>query len=90
MQSIQETACNAGDTGLILGSGRSAGEGNGNPFWYSCLGNPLDRGAWRATVHGVARVRHDLVTESPPLPPNLMDKYDWEESMTPGQPVIPF
>ena len=43
--------------------GRSPGEGNGNPLQYSCLGNPMDRGAWRATVHGLQRVRHDLVTK---------------------------
>ena len=46
---------NAGDAGLIPGSGRSAGEGNGNPFQYSCLVNPMDRGAWQAIVHGVAK-----------------------------------
>ena len=44
---------NAGDLGLMPGSGRSSGEGNGNPLRYSCLGNPMDRGAWRAPVHGV-------------------------------------
>ena len=43
------------DTGSIPGSGRSHGEGNGHPFQYSCLENPMDRGAWRATVHGVAK-----------------------------------
>ena len=43
----------AGDTGLIPGSGRSRGEGNDNPLWYPCLGNPMDRGAWWATVLGV-------------------------------------
>ncbi|MCH3754006.1 hypothetical protein LZB89_09000, partial [Campylobacter coli] len=42
---------NAGDLGSILGSGRSPGEGNGNPLQYSCLENPMDRGAWWATVH---------------------------------------
>jgi len=41
----EESACNAGDTGLIPGSRRSPGEGNGNPLQYSCLGNPMDRGA---------------------------------------------
>ena len=46
---------NAGDGGLIPGSERSPGEGNGNPLQYSCLGNPTDRGAWRATVHAVAK-----------------------------------
>ena len=45
----------AGDAGLIPGSGRSPGEGNGNPLWYSCLGNPRDRGAWPAIAHGVAK-----------------------------------
>ena len=46
---------NAGDTGLICGSGRSPGGGHGNPFQYSCLGNPVDRGALWATVHGIAK-----------------------------------
>ena len=50
----KESACNAGDLGLIPGVGRSPGEGNGYPFQYSCLGNPMDREAWQATVHGVA------------------------------------
>jgi len=52
--------------GLIAGLGRSPGEGSGNPLQYSCLGNPIDRAAWWATVHGVARVRQDLVTKPPP------------------------
>ena len=47
-------AGDAGDTGLITGLGRSPGEGNGNPLQYSCLENPIDRGAWQATVHRVA------------------------------------
>ena len=51
----KESACNAGDLGSILGWGRSLGEGNGNPLRYSCLENRMDRGAWRATVHGVAK-----------------------------------
>ena len=50
----KESACNVGDAGLILGSGRSPGEGNGNPLQYSCMGNPMDRGSWWATVHGIA------------------------------------
>ena len=49
------SACDAGDPGLILGSGRSPGEGNGNPLQYSCLENPMDGGAWRATVHGATK-----------------------------------
>ena len=51
---IKASACNAGDLGSIPGSGRSPGEGNGNPLQYSCLENPMDRGACWATVHGVA------------------------------------
>ena len=53
----KESACNAGDTGdvcSISGSGRSPGEGHGNPLQYSCLENPMDRGGWWATVHSVA------------------------------------
>ena len=59
----KESACNAGDLGSIPGLGRSPGEGNGNSLQYSCLENPMDRGIWQAIVHGVARVRHDLVTK---------------------------
>ena len=55
----QESACNAGnvagDVGLIPGSGRSSGKGNGNPFQCSCLGNLMDRGTWWAIVHGVTK-----------------------------------
>ena len=51
----KEYACNAVDMGLIPGFGKSPGEGNGNPLQYSCLENPRDRGAWRTTVHGVAK-----------------------------------
>ena len=52
--SSKESACNAGDLGSIPGLGRSPGGGNGNPLQYSCLGDPMDRGAWLAPVHGVA------------------------------------
>ena len=48
----KESSCNTRDPGSILGLGRSPGEGNGYPFQHSCLENPMDRGAWRATVHG--------------------------------------
>ena len=48
-------AGDAGDVGSIPGSGRSPGEGNGNPLQYSCLGNPTDRGEWQSTVHGVTK-----------------------------------
>ena len=49
------SACNAGDPGSIPESGSSPGEGNGNPLQHSCLENPMDRGAWQATVRGVAK-----------------------------------
>ena len=52
---VKNPPTNAGDTGSIPGSGRSSGEGNGNPLQYSCLENPMDRGAWWATVHDVAK-----------------------------------
>ena len=51
----KESACSAGDLGSIPGSGRSPGEENGYPLQYSCLGNPMDRGAWQAKVHGMAK-----------------------------------
>ena len=59
----KESACSAGDLGSIPGTGRSPGEGNGNPLQYFWPENPMDRGAWRATVHGVARVGHNLATK---------------------------
>ena len=57
---VKESAWNAGDLGSILGSGRSPGEGNGTPLQYSCLENPVEGGAWWATVHGVAKSRTRL------------------------------
>ena len=53
----KESACNAGDLSPIPGLGRSPGEGHGNPLQYSCLENPMNRGAWQAAVHGVAKRR---------------------------------
>ena len=58
----KESICNAAateDMSSFPGLGRSPGEGNGNPLQYSCLENPMDRGAWQATVYGVSRVRHN-------------------------------
>ena len=52
---VKNLPASAEDTGLIPGLGRSPGEGNGNPLQYFCLGNPMDRGAWRDTVPGVAK-----------------------------------
>ena len=59
----KESACSAGDLGSIPGSGRSLGEGNGHPLRYSCLESPMHGRACRAAVHGVLRVRCDLVTK---------------------------
>ena len=56
----KESACNAGDLGLITGLGRSPGGGHGNPLQYSCLENLMDRGDWWATVHGVTKSRTRL------------------------------
>ena len=55
----KESACDAGDVGLIPGWGKSLEGGNGNPLQYSCLENPMDRGAWQVVVRAVARVRHN-------------------------------
>ena len=56
-QTVKAPAYNVGDLGLIPGLGRSPGEGNGSPLQYSCLENPMDKGAWQATAHGVAKSR---------------------------------
>ena len=68
----KESTCNAGNVGSIPGLGRPPGEGNGNPLQYSCLENPLDRGAWWATVHGVARVGYDWATDTQRLTHRLL------------------
>ena len=60
---VKNPPANAGDAGLISGLGRSPGEGNGNPLQYSCLENPMDKGALWAIVYGIARVGHNLATE---------------------------
>ena len=54
---VKNLPANAGHVGLTSGSGRSPGEGDGNSLQYSCLGNPTDRGAWQATVHGLAKIQ---------------------------------
>ena len=56
----KDSTCNAGDSGSIPGLGRSPGEGSGSPLQYSCLKNSMDRGAWRAIVHGVAESQTQL------------------------------
>ena len=58
---VKNLPANAGDAGSVPGLGRSPGEANGNPLQYSCPGSPMNREAWRAAVHGVTGVRHDIV-----------------------------
>ena len=60
----KESACSVGDPASTPGSRRSPGEGNGFPLHYSCLENSMDRGAWQSTVHRVAKVRHNWVTNT--------------------------
>ena len=80
----KDSACSAGDPGSSPGSGRCPREGNGKPLQYFCLENPMDRGAWQATVHGIARVGDDLASKPPSQkindilykPGQLKGKYD--------------
>ena len=74
---VKNPSVNARVQDSIPGSGRSPGKGNGNPLQYSCLGNPMDRGAWWATVHGVTRVRRNLATKPPPSG-EIHGKKRWE------------
>ena len=64
---VKNPPANAGNESSIPGLGRSLGGGHGNPLHYSYLENPMDRGTWKATVSEVVRVRHNLMTKSPPL-----------------------
>ena len=69
---VKASDCNGGDPGSIPGSGRSPGEGNGNLLQYSCLDSCMDRGAWRATVHGShKKVRHDLAKLNNDIPSSI-------------------
>ena len=61
---VKNLPANAGDAGSIPGLGRSPGEENYTPLQYSCLGNPMNRGTWRATVQGSQKVGHNLVTKT--------------------------
>ena len=74
-QTVKETACSAGDPGLIPRSGRFPGEGNSNPLQYSCLEKPMNRGAWQAIAHEVTksgtRLHHFIFHFLPIMPANL-------------------
>ena len=78
----KQSACNAGYQGSISGSGRFPREGNGNPLQHSCLENPIDRGVWQATVHGVARAGYDLATKPPP--PSIVESPPGSPIQSPG------
>ena len=87
----KESTCNAGDLGLIPRSVRSPGEGNGNPLQCSCLENPMERGVWRATVHGVTRVGHNLATKpqkSPDTPGSLEGNTEGPGTAS-SEPLLP-
>ena len=92
----KESTCNAGETGLIPGSGRSPGEGHGNPFQYSCLENPMNRGAWWARVHGSQRVEYNLVTKQREKYAVYKEEPEWgrwseghrAQMCCPGEPVM--
>ena len=74
----KEYACNTGDPGSIPGLGRFSWEGNVYPLPYSCLENPMDRGAWQATIHRIKKVGHNLATK--PLPPPNQWTWVWANS----------
>ena len=84
----KESACNAGDVGLISGLGRSPGGGHGNLLWYSCLENPMDRGAWWVTVHGVTKSRKRLSTHASmtDIPVLWLRKSQHRKAVYPAQP----
>ena len=83
----KESTCDAGDRGSIPGSGRSPREGNGNPLQYSCLENAMDRGAWRATVNGVAESRTHLSNQHFHFQTQQMRKW-LVASLTESSPVF--
>ena len=84
---VQVSACKAGDPGSIPRSGRSPGEGNGNPLQYSHLRNPMDRGAWQAIDHGVIRVGHDLMPKLPPPHQSELLSHAWFSATPQGSSV---
>ena len=82
----KESTCSAGDWGSLPGSGRSPGEENGYPLQYSCPDNPMDRGTWRATVHGSWRVKHDWATNTYHFPCVLGDPHRAPQTRAGGLP----
>ena len=89
---MQETACNEGDVSSIPGPGRYPAGGNGNPLQYSFLGNPMDRGTWRATVHGVAESQtwlSDWTTTNIWNPKTITDQMLHLSAQTQGSPRVP-
>ena len=78
----KESACDVGDLGSTSGSGRSPGEENGYPLQVSCLGNPMDRGAWQATVHRSQRVQYDWVIDTMDTWRCLLRTFHLKETVT--------
>ena len=88
----KESTCKAEDMGLIPGLGRSSAEGNGNPLQYSCLENSMDRGVWRATVHGVAknwRWLSDWTKTTTRVTPTVCEDRRLQSPCSPGSSEIP-
>ena len=84
----KEFACNAEDLCLIPGQGRSPGEGNGNPLQYSYLENSMDRGAWQATVHGIAKSQSGTMTQFSSVTQSCSALCNPMNRSTPGLPVL--
>ena len=82
----KESTCSAGDWGSLPGSGRPPGEENGYPLQYSCLDNPMNRGIWRATIHGSWRVKHDWATNTYHFPCVLGDPHRAPQTRAGGLP----
>ena len=76
VKNLPDNVGEAREKSLLLRSGRSPGEGNGNPLWYSCMGNPMDRGGWRAIVRGVAKSWTQLSTHIHKYIQSRLDDYE--------------
>ena len=86
----KEAAANAGDPGSVPGLERSLEGGNGNPLQLSCLGNPMDRGAWWATVYGVAKSWNHLRTKQQQTAETVTEKSKVESQVYSMLPFVPF
>ena len=87
---VKNLPASAGAVFLIPGSGRSPGEGNGNPFQYSCLEDAMDRDAWRTTVRGLQRVGHDWAAEHTHMQTHVHDVYHMVNCQQEDTVWVPF